>query len=96
MSTTAPLEGMPTMEDLLDKASQALAKHLKTSVESLDIHKRLTSYGLDSIDTFTVLGQIEDWLGLELPSTLLWDFSTISEVAHYIIENYEELKAQSA
>jgi acyl carrier protein len=46
-------------------------------------------YGLDSIDAVTMVGDLEDWLDEELPSTLFWDRPTIAKSALYLDENYE-------
>jgi hypothetical protein len=49
----------------------------------------LTRYGLDSIDAVTIVGDLEDSLDLELPSTLFWDYPTIEKSAQYLTENFE-------
>jgi hypothetical protein len=49
----------------------------------------LTRYGLDSIDAVTMVGDLEDWVGQELPSTLFWDYSTIEKASLFLVENYD-------
>lgn len=66
-----------------------LAEQLSLDSESISISEPLTRYGLDSIDAVTMVGDLEDWLDLELPSTLFWDYPTIEKSAQYLAENFE-------
>ena len=78
-------------DSVLTKATELMAQHLKMKPNDIDPLKNITSYGLDSIDAVTILGDLEDWLDIELPSTLLWDYSSINDVSRYIIETYADL-----
>lgn len=66
-----------------------LAEQLSLDTESINVSEPLTRYGLDSIDAVTMVGDLEDWLDLELPSTLFWDHPTIDKSAQYLQENYD-------
>lgn len=66
-----------------------LADQLSLDASTIDVTEPLTRYGLDSIDAVTMVGDLEDWLSLELPSTLFWDYSTIEKSAQYLAENYD-------
>ena len=68
---------------------QQLAKQLTLDPQSIKIAEPLTRYGLDSIDSVTLVGDLEDYLDLELPSTLFWDYPTIEKSAQYLVENYD-------
>ncbi len=80
-------------EVVTSKLKDMLADQLKMDAEKIDVHQPFTSYGLDSIDAFTMTGDIEDWLSIELPSALFWDYTQIDEVAHYISSNFAELRS---
>ena len=61
--------------------------------EQLDIPEKaistkalVTSLGLDSMDAVMIAGELEEWLCIELPSTLLWDYPTISQIATYVFK----------
>jgi len=69
---------------LVDKLSQQLS----LKVETIDLHQPFTRYGLDSIDAVTLVGDLEDLLGLELPSTLFWDYPTIEKSAQYLVQEF--------
>ena len=95
MSTLTNVEMPKSVNDqlecILTKATELMAQHLKMNAGDIDPQKNITSYGLDSIDAVTILGDLEDWLDIELPSTLLWDYSNISDVSQYIVDSYDNL-----
>lgn len=66
---------------------QQLAQILSLDTKAINIAEPLTRYGLDSIDAVTLVGDLEDWLDVELPSTLFWDHPTIEKSSQYITEN---------
>ena len=66
-----------------------LAEQLSLTAESIKVTEPLTRYGLDSIDAVTMVGDIEDVLDEELPSTLFWDYPTIAKSAQFLAENYD-------
>jgi acyl carrier protein len=66
-----------------------LGELLSLDTSTIDVSQPLTRYGLDSIDAVTLVGDLEDWLDLELPSTLLWDYPTIQKASAYLVEEFE-------
>jgi acyl carrier protein len=66
-----------------------LKEQLSLNAQTIDVSESLTRYGLDSIDAVTLVGDLEDWLDLELPSTLFWDYPTIEKSAQYLAENFD-------
>lgn len=50
----------------------------------IDIQEPLSNYGLGSIQAVSLTGDLEDWLGLQLPPTLLWDYSSIDALAKHL------------
>jgi acyl carrier protein len=72
-----------------------LAQQLSLEAKNINITEPLTRYGLDSIDAVTMVGDLEDWLDLELPSTLFWDHPTIEKSAQFLAENYDLSSALS-
>ncbi len=69
---------------------EQLADVLSLDVDSIDVEESLTRYGLDSIDAVTLVGDLEDWLDLELPDTLFWDHPTIEGAAEFIVDEYDD------
>ncbi|MEM1368810.1 MAG: acyl carrier protein [Cyanobacteria bacterium P01_H01_bin.15] len=68
---------------------EQLADQLSLDASTIDVAEPLTRYGLDSIDAVTLVGDLEDWLDVELPSTLFWDHPTIAQSANFLVDNYE-------
>lgn len=66
-----------------------LAEQLSLDKNAVEITEQLSRYGLDSIDAVTLVGDLEDYLELELPSTLFWEHPTIAQAATYLVENYD-------
>ena len=70
-----------------------LAEQLSLDPATIKVSEPLTRYGLDSIDAVTLVGDLEDWLELDLPDTLFWDHPTIEKSAQYLGENYDLAEA---
>ena len=66
-----------------------LSSQLSLDAKTIIVTEPLTRYGLDSIDAVTMVGDLEDWLDLELPSTLFWDHPTIEKSARFLASNYD-------
>lgn len=81
--------GLTPVETIQKWLVDQLAEQLSLDAETVSITEPLTRYGLDSIDAVTIVGDLEDWLDLELPSTLFWDYPTIEQSSQYLAENYD-------
>lgn len=82
---TSPLSGQRP-EEIRSWLLEKLAEVLKTDPGAIDTAAPLTRFGLDSMDAITLSGDLEDWLELRLPSTLLWDYPTIDGIVTYLTE----------
>lgn len=78
-----------SVEYLCDTLVQMLVQELRLPAGSVATDKPLTQYGLDSIAALTIAGDLEEMLGLELPSTLLWDCPTIDHLARYLSDTLQ-------
>ena len=65
------------------------AEVLSIDPATIEAQQPLTRYGLDSIDAVTLVGDLEDWLVLELPATLLWDYPTVEQASNYLVEEFD-------
>jgi acyl carrier protein len=57
------------------------ADALEVPGESLDPSGPLSEYGLGSVQAVSLVGDLEEWLGRQLPATLFWDYPTLDAVA---------------
>ena len=90
-----PLAGpLRSREELEDFLARQLAATLRVPVDSLDVSQPFSSLGLDSLQTMTLLGEIEIALGQELSPTLFWNYPTIAELsAHLTMAPVESVAA---
>ncbi|MBI4375933.1 MAG: acyl carrier protein [Elusimicrobia bacterium] len=65
---------------LIDKISRC-SKGLPTT---LDPKSSFSECGLDSVQTVSLMGDMEVWLGTKLSPTLPWDYPTIKELAEHL------------
>jgi acyl carrier protein len=49
-------------------------------------------YGFDSIKAVSLSAELEDWIGLSLPPTLLWDYPNIDSLSNYLVSRAREVK----
>lgn len=52
--------------------------------EDIDIHGSMFQMGLDSSGALALTGELEDWLGVLLDPAILWEYSTISQLADHL------------
>lgn len=78
-----------SVEALQNWLVSKLASQLSINSKTINVSEPLTRYGLDSIDAVTLVGDLEDWLGLELPETLLWDYPSIEKASQYLVKEFD-------
>lgn len=75
---------------------QLLAKQLERPAEQMDIHAGYYELGLDSSSLLTVVQEIGDKVGADLAPTLLFEFTTIAELAAHLADHYSIGEADDA
>ena len=65
--------------------SNKIAKILKVDPEEIDLEKAFADYGIDSITAIRMVGELEDYLDIELPSSLLWEYNSVRKLSEYLI-----------
>ncbi len=61
--------------------TEKVATYLQRSPEQIDETKPLTDYGLDSVYALTLAGDLEDFLGITVDPSIVWDNPSISELS---------------
>jgi acyl carrier protein len=64
-----------------------LAKMVRVAHDDIDVREPFANYGLGSYQGVELAGEIADWLGREVPETLVWDYPTIEDVAHHLSQS---------
>ncbi|MBE9144075.1 thioester reductase domain-containing protein [Planktothrix mougeotii LEGE 06226] len=79
-------------QSIQDWIANWLAGKLKVTVEKININQSFSDYGLDSVTAIELLHDLNQWLAspLELETYLIWQFSTIAQLANYIAEQLEK------
>ena len=72
--------GPQTAESIQLWLVDQLATYLEVAPQEVDIDEPLVNYGLDSLETVRLSGELEKLLGRKLVPTLLWDYPTIRTV----------------
>jgi len=71
-------------EQLVELVKQAVAQRLHISANSIDIKKPLAFYNLSSIHAVGLAADLSQITGRQLPSSLLYDFSSITRLVEYL------------
>ena len=68
-------------------AVEKLAETLNVSSEELDVNEPFINYGLDSLQAFTLTGDLAEWLDRDLEATLFWDHPCIADLSRYLAKS---------
>lgn len=80
-------------DSIADWLVQWIAKELGLPTGEIETEKSLLDYSLSSVTAMMLVGDLEEWLGLTLPPTLVWDYPSIAAIADYLTQ---ELGSQGA
>jgi acyl carrier protein len=61
-----------------------LAKALRLSGNDIDPQTKFARLGVDSAMAVYLVGELEEWLGRELPPELAFEYPTIAALAHHL------------
>ena len=82
MYTQNQLDSSQVLSWLIPK----FAEWLEVSAEELDADQPISGYGLDSLSAVTLSVQLEEELGVELETALLWNYPTLRLLAEHLNE----------
>lgn len=63
-----------------------IAREIGMPPTELETGKSLLNYSLSSVTAMMLVGDLEEWLGLTLPPTLVWDYPSIAAIAEYLTD----------
>ncbi len=82
MNSISPLQAsLETIESWLIATT---AKHAGLDEDQITVDQPFASYGLDSLAATTISADLEDWIGMQLDPTLLWDYPTIRDLTLHL------------
>jgi acyl carrier protein len=65
-----------------------LARTFKTPVDRIRPHAKFARLGMDSAASVFFLVELEEWLGIELPTETVFAYPTPAELARYVAEHH--------
>ncbi len=75
-----------TEEEIQDWILARVAKKLELDPDEVNVREPFSDYGLDSRTAVALSGDLERWLGMKIPPTLVWDFPTIESASKHLAE----------
>jgi acyl carrier protein len=76
----------PRLEEISAWLTRRVSELANLAPDSVDAREEFVRYGLDSAAAVELIGDLEDWLGCALPTTLAWDFPTVEKMAAYLAD----------
>lgn len=73
-------------EDIQEWLLEVIGDYLDLSPEEIDPERKVTEYGLDSLDAGNTVGDLESWLKLKLQDNILFEYPTINGLSRYLAE----------
>ncbi|MFI7644237.1 acyl carrier protein [Nonomuraea sp. NPDC049400] len=61
--------------------TERLARHLKREPSAIDADTPLADYGLDSLYALAIVDEIENYLGIAIDATIMWDYPSVSALS---------------
>ena len=76
-----------TVKEIKNWCVSYIAEILEVASNEIDTTVPFDRYGLDSSAAITLTGDLEEWSGLELDPTLMYDYPTIDTLAEYLAQS---------
>jgi acyl carrier protein len=73
-----------------------IANELKMPAADIDPARSLLEYSMSSLTATILIGDLEDWLQLRLPPTLVWDYTSIDAMTDYLLEQAAQKEGSAA
>ncbi|MCP4160488.1 MAG: SDR family NAD(P)-dependent oxidoreductase [Deltaproteobacteria bacterium] len=89
LSEKASISGNSFQEHVVDFIKKILSDAIKLSPERIQLETPFEKYGVDSIIQLNLIRELEKVTG-EVSKTLLFEYSTVQELADYLVKNYSE------
>jgi acyl carrier protein len=61
-----------------------IAEALNVKVEQIHLDADVEQFGLNSAVVVSLIGDLEDWLGIELSPSILYEYPTVRSVSQYL------------
>lgn len=97
-SEAAPAQDAPSISpdnlaDIRAWLTSYLAFLLEEEPDSIDTELSFDSHGIDSAAAVSLVGDLEDWMGIELDPTIVYDYRSIDQLADFLMTRMKESAA---
>ena len=82
------MKSNPSESEILDWCMGYLARTFKTPVDRIRPHAKFARLGMDSAASVFFLVELEEWLGVELPTEIVFAYPTPAELARYVAKRH--------
>lgn len=82
-----------SLADIQMWLTEQLAKRIKISLNQVRPDQSFVDIGIDSITAVRLVGEIEDWLQIELEPTLLYEYSTVNTLSAYLARQLQIMQS---
>lgn len=82
------MKSNPSESEILDWCMAYLAKTFKTPVDRIRPNAKFARLGMDSAASVFFLVELEEWLGIDLPTEVVFAYPTPAELARYVAEHH--------
>jgi|SRR5579875_66477 len=76
----------PTAQAIMNWLIARISENLNVEPASIDKDEPFASYALGSVQSVSLVADLEDWVGQQLPATLLWDHPTLADVSNFLAQ----------
>ena len=73
-----------TKQAIAQWLSNYLSELLRIDIAQVDTALTFDDYGIDSRDALGMIGELGDWLGLDLDSSIIYDHQSIDELSNHL------------
>lgn len=84
MQRQSQVVGTRTEEAIRDWLVAKVAELLRVKPSEIEVREPLAVYGMDSVQAVTIAGDLEEWLGRQIPPTLAYDYPSIEAIAKHL------------
>jgi acyl transferase domain-containing protein/acyl carrier protein len=79
-----------TLQEIQIWLVSQLSAIIEVAPQLIDIREPFSSYGLTSKDAICLSGDLEEWLGRELPPTIVYNYPDIASLARYLACDFDD------
>jgi len=76
----------PSKEVIQNWLQLRIAEYLQLDADEIDVSLPFSYYGLDSVASLGISGELEIWLDRKLPQTLTWDYPNIELLSAFLAQ----------